>query len=85
MWKSSNIDFLVIPAASPVGPFKYKFALEREAAFTRYTGFYMEIVFESSRIIGGAQNFTVTTETNIIPEFDPRGDCRGEECLGTLA
>jgi dimeric dUTPase (all-alpha-NTP-PPase superfamily) len=79
----------VTSLSSSTGSLKYKYAIQRDAKFTRYTAFYVQIAFNmnSSPLtsqVSESQLFTVSTETNIIPEFNPVGDCHGSDCLGYL-
>lgn len=63
------------------GSYTYTYAIERESDFTSYTGFYVDIELTFAQY---SQVLTITTETNIIPEYDPAGDCHESGCFGHL-
>lgn len=68
--------------------YKHIYAVPRDSVFTRYTAFYVEAKFNLrsnlNSMISEDQLFTVTTETNIIPEYNPVGGCNGFQCIGVL-
>lgn len=82
VWKSTFIGSKA-NITNPDESYEYKFAIERDSNFTRYTGFYMEIALSNTKS-GNSQVFMSNTETNIIPEFDSAGDCHNSACFGTL-
>lgn len=88
LWKSQVLD-VEINNIIPSRVYKYKYEIFRDINSKNYTGFYVEIILNFkknilSKKINGSQFFKVTSETNIIPEYDSIGDCHGSECFGYL-
>ncbi len=68
---------------------KFKYAIDRSAYPNNYVAFHIEVnlkpkFYSPTASYSNEQLFTVSSETNIIPEYYPTGDCSGSECYGTL-
>ena len=68
---------------------KFKYAIDRSLYPNQYTGFFIQAALRLKKYPSRSDfieddYFIVSTETNVIPEFNPSGDCDGYECLGRL-
>lgn len=71
------------------GPFKFKYAIDRQLNPNKYTAFYLQASlklknYQMSNQLNEDQLFIVSTDTNIIPEYNPIADCNDIECYGNL-
>jgi hypothetical protein len=91
-WKSdtiTNTHNLTSTNVSKNQPIQFKYALDRSLYPNQFTGFFIQAAlrlkkYPNSLGIKDDDYFIVSTETNIIPEYNPVGDCDGFECLGRL-
>ncbi len=63
--------------------------MDRSLYPNQYTGFYIQAALKLKKYPSKSDfkendYFIVSTETNVIPEYNPSGDCDGYECLGRL-
>ena len=61
------------------GKIAYTYAILKPSR--NWIGFFIELSFPSGI---GSNYLTVTTETNVIPEYYPYEDCYRESCTGRL-
>lgn len=65
-------------------PLIQRYSINRSISI-QYTGFFVQASLRlKSSNSSETRVFVITTETNIIPESNPRTNCSGIECYGRL-
>jgi hypothetical protein len=87
-WSSEKSGFQKIPNSS--SKLRYIYSIDRAAFPNNYVAFFMNVYLKPKWYTNDFSSndydklFTVSTETNIIPEYYPTGDCIGKECHGKI-